>query len=159
LVTRENLRNHKFQGETVVEHLNRYRLKTRNTANLALVILAFLVLGCSCQKFAEMLTNKAAKGPPPSSQTNSPSSPPSPPDDGSNSGEYDLTMAKYDQIKIGTPRSEVERILGGKGTEISSSSGGGMRFSVNKWEGSDFKSIILSFKNDKVMTRSQVGLK
>jgi hypothetical protein len=57
------------------------------------------------------------------------------------------------------PRSEVESILGGKGTEISSSTGGGMRFSVNKWEGEKFKSIILSFKNDKIMTKSQVGLK
>ena len=68
-------------------------------------------------------------------------------------------MDKYDQIKIGSPRSDVERILGGKGTEISNSVGGGVRFSVNKWEGEQYKSIILSFKNDKVMSKSQVGLK
>jgi hypothetical protein len=74
-------------------------------------------------------------------------------------GDHDLTIAMYEQIKIGTPRSEVEEILGGKGTEISSSSGGGMKFTVNKWEGDNFKAIILTFKNDKVMTRSQVGLK
>ena len=68
-------------------------------------------------------------------------------------------MDKYDQIKIGSPRSDIERILGGKGTEISSSKGGSMSFSVNKWEGEKYKSIILSFKNDKVMSKSQVGLK
>ncbi len=56
-------------------------------------------------------------------------------------------------------RAEVENTLGGKGTEISSSMGGGVKFSVNKWEGERFQSIILSFRNDKVMTKSQVGLK
>jgi hypothetical protein len=68
-------------------------------------------------------------------------------------------MAKYNQLSVGQARSEVERILGGKGEEISRSKGGGVSFSVNKWEGDDFKSIILSFKNDKIMSKSQVGLK
>ncbi len=75
-----------------------------------------------------------------------------------NSDQY-LTMANYNLLKIGTPRSEVEEILGGKGIEISSSSGGGMSFSVNKWEGEKFKSIILTFRDDKIMSKSQVGLK
>lgn len=74
-------------------------------------------------------------------------------------GEYDLSMEKYNRIKIGTARDDVESILGGKGTEISSSEGGGMKFSVNKWQGEKYTSIILSFKNDKVMSRNQVGLK
>lgn len=68
-------------------------------------------------------------------------------------------MEKYNRLKVGMPRSEVENTLGGKGTEISSSVGGGVRFSVNKWEGEKFQSIILSFRNDKVMSKSQVGLK
>lgn len=68
-------------------------------------------------------------------------------------------MEKYNKIKVGMPRPDVENTLGGKGTEISSSVGGGVRFSVNKWEGDKFKSIILSFRNDKVMSKSQVGLK
>ena len=68
-------------------------------------------------------------------------------------------MDKYNKLRIGMDRSDVESLLGGKGTEISSSSGGKMRFSVNKWEGEDFKTIILSFKDDKIMTKSQVGLK
>ncbi len=68
-------------------------------------------------------------------------------------------MDEYNQLSIGQARSGVDRILGGKGTEISSLVGGGVRFSVNKWEGEKFKSIILSFRNDKIMTKSQVGLK
>ena len=77
----------------------------------------------------------------------------------SGKGDYDVTMAKYNQLRIGQSREEVEAILGGKGTEISSSTGGGMSFSVNKWDGDNFKSIILSFKNEKIMSKSQVGLK
>ena len=68
-------------------------------------------------------------------------------------------MAKYEQIKTNMKKSEVESILGGKGTEVSSSSGGGMTFSVYKWEGENYASIILTFKNDKVMSKSQYGLK
>jgi hypothetical protein len=69
-----------------------------------------------------------------------------------------LTMAKYDQLKIGMPRNEVERILGGPGEEISSSDGGGMTFSVYQWQEEDFTSIILTFRNDKIMSKNQVGL-
>jgi len=95
--------------------------------------------------------------PPPPRSTPRPSS--TPRIDTSTDGEYDVTMEKYNKLKIGMARSEVESILGGKGTEISSSSGGGMSFSVNKWEGGAFKSIILSFKDEKIMSKSQVGLK
>lgn len=68
-------------------------------------------------------------------------------------------MEKYNQLKIDMPKSEVERILGGPGEEISQSSGGGMTFSVFKWSGEKYTSVIISFKNDKVMSKSQVGLK
>jgi hypothetical protein len=133
---------------------NRHRYQTVHAANLAIVILLFLVLGCSCQKLGEMINRSAESG------RNTPSnSAPPPSRKETPTGEYDLTFAKYEQIKIGMPRSDVEDILGGNGTEISSSSGGGMTFTVVKWEGDDFKSVILTFRNDKVMTKSQVGLK
>ena len=125
----------------------------KNSLNLCLAILIFVVLGCSCPKLSELGKKKTSSPTPIPSFT--PLSFPSP----SSGGEYDLTMEKYDWIKVGSPRSDVERILGGKGTEISSSTGGGMSFSVNKWEGEKYKSIILTFKNDKVMSKSQVGLK
>lgn len=68
-------------------------------------------------------------------------------------------MAQYNQLKIGMRRSEVERILGGAGEEISSTSGGGVNFSVNKWSGENYTSVIVSFRDDKIMSKSQVGLK
>ena len=126
----------------------------KNSLNLALAVLLLTVLGCACPKLSEMLKKRSSTPPPvatPVSPTSSPST--------QSKGDYDVTMGKYDQIKIGRARSDVERILGGKGTEISNSVGGGVRFSVNKWEGERYKSIILSFRNDKVMSKSQVGLK
>ena len=125
----------------------------KNLFGLIFSILLLVVVGCSCPSKLAELGKKKESTPPPSATPYSPSSTPV------NKGEYDVTMAKYEQIKIGTSRPDVENILGGKGTEISSSTGGGVRFSVNKWEGERYKSIILSFKNDKVMSKSQVGLK
>ena len=126
----------------------------KNSLNLVLAVLLLTVLGCACPKLSDML-NKRSATPPPAATPTSPSSSPST----SSKGDYDVTTDKYNQIKIGIARSDVERILGGKGTEISNSVGGGVRFSVNKWEGERYKSIILSFRNDKVMSKSQVGLK
>ncbi len=127
----------------------------KNSVNLCFVILLLVVLGCSCPKKLAELANKDNNSAPSSTPTSSsPTSTTEP-----STGEYALTMEKYNKLQVGMPRSEVENILGGKGTEISSSTGGGVRFSVNKWEGERFKSIILSFRNDKIMTKSQVGLK
>ncbi|MFT3745339.1 MAG: hypothetical protein QM785_13730 [Pyrinomonadaceae bacterium] len=126
----------------------------KNSLNLCLVFLLLVVLGCSCPSKLKELSEKQPPPTPKSTPTTStPSSTPS------TQGEYDLSMDKYNKIKVGMPRSEVENTLGGKGTEISSSVGGGVKFSVNKWEGEKFQSIILSFRNDKVMSKSQVGLK
>lgn len=69
-----------------------------------------------------------------------------------------VTMANYERLRNGMSRSEVESILGGKGTELSSSSGAGMSFAVIQWEKEDFKSIIVTFQNDKIMSKTQVGL-
>lgn len=130
----------------------------KNTLNLCLAILFLVVLGCSCPAtLAELGKQVDSSTPYPTPSANSTTSTTT--NTTTSEGEYDLTMEKYNQLTIGMARSKVEEILGGKGTEISSSTGGGVRFSVNKWDGENFKSIILSFRNDKIMTRSQAGLK
>lgn len=129
----------------------------RNATNLGFVVLLLAVIGCSCPKLADLAKNGGSSSPNPSA-TSTPATRSTPFTSPSSKETYDVTMAKYNQLKIGMARSEVERILGGKGTEISSSTGGKMTFSVNKWEGEKFKSIILSFKDDKIMSKSQVGL-
>jgi hypothetical protein len=68
-------------------------------------------------------------------------------------------MAKYDQIKNGMKKDEVERILGSKGTELSSSGSGEYSFSMYQWKGEDYSSITIMFQKDKVYSKSQYGLK
>lgn len=127
----------------------------KNGLNIGFIALLLVVLGCSCpSKLKELANSENSSRPRPTPATSS-----TPSSTTSTKGDYDLSMEKYNRIKVGMPRSEVENTLGGKGTEISSSVGGGVRFSVNKWEGENFQSIILSFRNDKVMSKSQVGLK
>lgn len=129
----------------------------KNSLNLCVAIIFLVVMGCSCPKLSDLAKQGNSTTTPSSTPSSTPStisSPSSP-----STAGYDVTMDKYNQLSIGMARSKVEDILGGKGTEISSSTGGGVRFSVNKWEGEKFKSIILSFRNDKIMSKSQVGLK
>lgn len=134
----------------------------KNALNLSLSILFLVVLGCSCpQKLKELANQEKAPSPTPRSSPFSTTKPDTDktPSSTTKSGEYDLSIDKFNRINIGMSRSAVEGLLGGKGTEISNSVGGGVRFTVNKWEGDNFKTIILSFRDDKVMTKSQVGLK
>jgi hypothetical protein len=119
-----------------------------NVSNLGFVILLLAVLACSCPKLGE-LTGKGNSG----TSSNSNTAPFT-----IKTGEYELTMDKYDQLNVGMARSDVETILGGKGTEVSTSTGGGLTFTVVKWEGENFKTIILTFKNDKIYQKTQVGL-
>jgi hypothetical protein len=72
--------------------------------------------------------------------------------------DNDLSIEKYNEIDIGMKRADVERVLGGKGTELSNTSGGGTRYTVVQWQGKNYKSIIITFENDKVTNKAQVGL-
>lgn len=125
----------------------------KNALNLVAVAFLFMVMGCGCQQLRN-IGKKEPPPPPPPPYNAGPTAPSTP---GGNTSS--LTMAKYNQLKTGMARSEVERILGGAGEEISSTSGGGVNFSVNKWSGEDYASVIISFRNDKIMSKSQVGLK
>jgi hypothetical protein len=120
-----------------------------NGGNLAIVILVLLVLGCSCQKFAD-LVNKADEPPPASGST--------PSQKNTATGQYDVTRAKYDKIKTGMSSSDVEDLLGGRGREVTTTKGGGKTFRVQAWDGEDFKTIIVTFQNDKVLTKTEAGL-
>lgn len=128
----------------------------KNSINLAAALLLLAVLGCTCPNLNRLTKKDQPAPPPPSASPDRPSNISGTPRSTSTSG---LTMAKYNQLKIDMPKSEVDNILGGAGEEISQSSGGGMTFSVFKWSGEGYTSIIISFKNDRIMSKSQVGLK
>lgn len=129
----------------------------KNSLNLVLAVLFLAILGCSCPKLSELAKKNENVPPPPVATPNSPQSQSTPAKPSVPSGE--LTLDKYDQIKTNMPRSDVETLLGGPGVQVSSSTGGGVTFEVRKWQTSDYKTIIITFKNDKVMTKTQVGLK
>lgn len=123
--------------------------------DLAGVALLLVVMACSCpSRIRELSGDQDRSTPRPTPETVG-----TPPSRSASTGEYQLSMEKYNRIKNGSRRADVENILGGKGTEVSSSVGGGIKFSVDKWEGESFKSIIISFRNDRVISKSQVGLK
>lgn len=69
-----------------------------------------------------------------------------------------LTMEKYRQIKNGMTYKEVVAILGSEGKVLSDSSGGGTRYATYQWSGDNFEMIVLSFQNDKLNSKTQVGL-
>jgi hypothetical protein len=129
----------------------------KNSINLVAAILIFMVLGCACPRLGRLTGSPPPPPPPPAAPAN-----PDAPENrsiGTTTSGAALTMDKYNQLKNDMPKSEVERILGGPGEEISSSTGGGMTFSVYKWSGEDYKSVIVSFRQDKLMSKAQVGLK
>lgn len=130
----------------------------KNSLNLVFVILFLIVLGCSCPKLDDLRGDKGTPSPSATPAASNPSRTPEKIASPSNSTSS-LTIAKYNQLKIKMPKDDVDRILGGPGTEISTSSGGGMTFSVYKWSGENYTSIIISFQDDKIMSKSQVGLK
>ena len=130
----------------------------KNSINFVAVILLLIVMGCTCPNLSGLKGSKGSPTPPSSTpvQSNSSNTPLKTPVSTSTSS---LTMEKFNKLKIDMPKAEVDRILGGPGTEVSTSSGGGMTFSVYKYSSEDYTSIILTFKNDKIMSKSQVGLK
>jgi len=127
----------------------------RNSTNAVLIVVFLVVLGCSCpSRISEMGKTNS----PPERAAPSNTAQPEPTGFSTQKSDHELTRAKYDKIRIGMRRSEVEGIIGGRGEEFYSGRGGGSSFVSVKWVGENFKTIIVSFRNDRVTSRSQVGL-
>lgn len=69
----------------------------------------------------------------------------------------DITLEKFEQIKNGMNRSEVEEILG-PGSEISNSKSAGKTYTMYQWSGDKFANVMVNFTDDKVTGKSQFGL-
>ena len=69
-----------------------------------------------------------------------------------------VTRAQFDAIKTGMDRSEVERLMGSRGEEYYSGVGGGVSDVSVKWVGQNYKTILISYQNNKVTSKTQVGL-
>ena len=125
----------------------------KNLFNLGFIVLVLVVLGCNCQKIQE-LANESRNTPPSVSNTSNSS-----PTADSPTSKAGLTMDKYNQIKTDMKKSEVEKILGSAGEELSSAGTGAYKSSTHKWSGDNYSFIIVSYLNDKVNFKSQNGLK
>lgn len=130
----------------------------KNLFNVGFIVLLLVVLGCNCQKIQE-LANESRNTPPPPTVSNTSTMPTNTDSPTKTSAGSTISMEKYNQIKNDMKKSEVENIIGSAGEEISSSSGGGFTFSTYKWSGENYSTIIISYKNDRVMSKSQFGLK
>ncbi|HQU86008.1 MAG TPA: hypothetical protein PKY59_22970 [Pyrinomonadaceae bacterium] len=124
----------------------------KNSFNFSFAILLLVVLGCACPKLDELKQGRNTSEPPPTPVSTNTSTKPTE----ANSG---LTKAKFEQLKVGMKKSEVVDILGDEGSEVSTTTGGGMTYSTYKWDGENYASIIIVFQNDKVMSKTQYGLK
>lgn len=132
---------------------DRSRKTFSNAGGSCLAILLLVVVGCSCPGKIFDVGKRSTP------ENTAPPPPPRAPTPPARTGEYDITKEKYDRIKNGMKRTEVEQIIGGKGTEYYNGKGGGVSFVSVKWSGDNYSTILVSFRDEKVTSKSQVGLK
>lgn len=77
-----------------------------------------------------------------------------------NESEY-ITLAEFEQIQSGMSYSEVCNIVGSKGTESAVSSVAGTTTKIVTWYGNGLagSNANVTFQNDSVIGKAQVGLK
>jgi len=69
-----------------------------------------------------------------------------------------VTRDKFDRIKVGMMKNEVEKIMGSPGNEIYNGKGGDTSFLLLQWADEKFNTILINFENEKVTSKSEVGL-
>ncbi len=77
----------------------------------------------------------------------------------SNDGTADLTQAKFNEVKNGMSYAEVKTVLGSDGEMTRMSKIGDNTTASYTWKGKKFSRIIMTFKNDSLENKTQVGLK
>ncbi len=74
-------------------------------------------------------------------------------------GGADITMDKYNQIKNGMSYEEIVKIIGSEGEQSSNSKIGNVEISSYRWKGPNYSNIFATFKDNKLTSKSQNGLK
>ncbi len=132
----------------------------KNLLNIALIATILIVLGCKCQEKLDEIKNQTSS-PSPTAST-SPSASPSATksdSDTTSSSSTGVSKASYDKIKVGMKKSEVNKIIGNDGEEMTRSKGGSSTFTSHKWEGSDYAIITAVFKDDVLTNKYEANLK
>ena len=73
--------------------------------------------------------------------------------------QYNLTMAKYKQIQSGMSYSEVSKIIGTPGEELSSSSIANIYTVMYSWINPDGSNMNALFQNGSLASKAQYGLR
>ena len=71
---------------------------------------------------------------------------------------YTITINEYNQIRDGMSYSEVVRIIGEPGTELSSGDIAGFRTVMYSWENFNGSNANVMFQNDRMINKAQFGL-
>lgn len=125
----------------------------KNKYNLGFVALILVVLGCSCPKLDELKQGGTSSSP--SSTPNVPTTTTTP----ATKANAGLSMDKYNQLKNGMSYKEAVEVMGSEGEEMSSSEFGKYKTVSYKWSGDNFQFVFAVFQNDKMLSKSQSGLK
>ncbi len=129
----------------------------KNSLNFGLVALLFVVLGCSCPFLKNLKLDEKEDAPKPAATPSVANT--ATPKVKSSDKTASLTLDDYNQLKNGMSKSEVEQILGSEGEQVSSSEIGKYKIETYKWQGENFSFVIITFRNDKVFSKSQANLK
>jgi hypothetical protein len=133
----------------------------QKSLSLVLIILLFVVLGCS------QLTGKKEEVPTPVPSTDSTSTSDKPANDdkpatdtsSSDSGSSaDLSIDKFNKIELDMDYDQVKGIMGSDGDETSSSKSGSYESKSYQWKGDKFASVNVRFQNGKLVSKSQANL-
>jgi hypothetical protein len=73
--------------------------------------------------------------------------------------ENGVTMTSFKRIKLNMSYAEVVEILGKEGEEMSSGGAGGITTIMYKWDGGFMVGVTAMFQDDKLINKSQVGLR
>ncbi len=128
----------------------------KKSLSLVLVVLMFVILGCSLDRFTG---EKDDSAPTPVTDTKSDSKSDDSSSDSKSSGSGDLTMDNYNKITPEMSYEDVTALLGSKGSETRSSTVGKSEYKSFKWEGDNYVRVYVNFKDDKMSSKSQTGLK
>ena len=133
----------------------------KNSLNLVLAILFFVVLGCSCPNMEELAKkiDESSKNSNSTSNSNSSTTPGNSSNSKSSTKAGNLTLEKYNRIKNGMTYQEVVEILGSEGVEQMRSGSGKYEVASYKWEGENYAFISIVLMGDKVNSKTQYGMK
>lgn len=110
--------------------------------NLALIAILFIaIIGCKQTESTKPVENTAAV--PIATAT----------------PDTSITLAKFNQLKTGMTYKEAVQILGSEGEVLSESDIGGTKTVMYQWQSSGFGNMNAMFQNNKMVSKSQFGLK